>query len=141
VERQPHKALAIASPQRVAPIGHTSYNGRMSNIRQDADARMVYVTCPDRETAGAIASALVENHEAACVNIVPGLESVYRWQGRVEVDAELLLLIKTTADRLDDVQARVQALHPDDVPELVAVHLCEGSSDYLDWLAEQTRAQ
>lgn len=102
---------------------------------------MVYVTCPDHDTARAIASALVEHYEAACVNIVPGLESIYRWQGRVEIDAELLLLVKTTADRLDAVQARVESLHPDDVPELVAVHLREGNSHYLDWLTEQTRAQ
>lgn len=113
----------------------------MSEMRHDADARMVYVTCPDLETARTIAGALVEHFEAACVNIVPGLESVYRWQGRVEIDAELLLLVKTTADRLDAVQARVHALHPDDVPEVVAVRLCDGSSAYLDWLDEQTRLQ
>lgn len=110
-------------------------------MRHDSDARMAYVTCPDRESAQTIAAALVEHHEAACVNIVPGLASVYRWQGRVETDAELLLLIKTTAARLEAVQARVHALHPDDVPEFVAVRLCAGSTAYLDWLDAQTRPQ
>ena len=113
----------------------------MNETRNDADARMVYVTCPDRETARAIASALVDNHEAACVNIVPGLESVYRWRGKVEIDEELLLLIKTRAARVADVQARVESLHPDELPEVVAVRLCDGSKGYLDWLEEQTRPQ
>lgn len=105
------------------------------------NARMVYATCPDRETARTIASALVDQHEAACVNIVPSLESVYRWQGKIEIDPEMLLLIKTAADRVADVQARVEALHPDELPEVVAVRLCDGSKGYLDWLEEQTRPQ
>ena len=113
----------------------------MNDSPAATDARMVYVTCPDRDTARSIASALVEQREAACVNIVPGLESVYRWQGRIEIDPELLLLIKTRADRVAAVQARVAALHPDDVPEVVAVPIVDGSKAYLDWLDEQTRPQ
>ncbi|MES1952581.1 hypothetical protein S4A8_17062 [Salinisphaera sp. S4-8] len=110
----------------------------MNDTQKSAEARMVYVTCPDIETARTIASALVEHHEAACVNIVPGLESVYRWQGKIEIDNELLLLIKTRAERIDDIQARVAALHPDDVPEMVAVPIIEGATAYLDWLEAQT---
>lgn len=102
---------------------------------------MVFVTCPDRPTAQSIARALVEHHEAACVNIVPDLESVYRWQGRIETDPELLLLIKTGADRVPAVQARVAQLHPDDLPEVVAVDLCDGSQGYLDWLQQETRPE
>jgi periplasmic divalent cation tolerance protein len=113
----------------------------MNDTRNSADARMVYVTCPDIETARLIASAVVEHFEAACVNILPGLESVYRWQSRIEIDNEFLLLIKTRADRVASIQARVAALHPDDVPEMVAVPIIEGSSAYLDWLDEQTRPQ
>ena len=105
------------------------------------NARMVYATCPDRETARTIASALVDQHEAACVNIVPSLESVYRWQGKIEIDSELLLLIKTRADRVADVERRVAQLHPDDVPEVVAVAIRDGSQAYLDWLEEQTQSQ
>ena len=102
------------------------------------DARMVYVTCPDQATARTIAQALVAHREAACVNIVPGLESVYRWQGAVETDPEVLLLIKTRAARLADIEARVGALHPDELPEVVAVHLSDGSQGYLDWLTQET---
>ena len=111
----------------------------MNDTRNSADARMVYVTCPDIETARRIARALVEHFEAACVNIVPGMESVYRWQGKIEIDSELLLLIKTRAEQVPALQARVTALHPDDVPEMVAVPIIEGSAAYLDWLDEQTR--
>jgi len=111
----------------------------MPNQTVNHDARMVFVTCPDRTTAQSIASALVENFEAACVNILPGLESVYRWQGRVHTDPELLLLIKTRADRVAAVEARVARLHPDELPEVVAVDLCDGSQGYLNWLQEQTK--
>lgn len=131
---QPHTGIGAA--------GRIAYNIRMTEQSPaDTGARMVYVTCPDRETARTIASALVDQHEAACVNIVPGLESVYRWQGKVEIDDELLLLIKTRAHRVADVERRVAQLHPDDVPEVVAVAICDGSQTYLDWLDEQTRPQ
>ena len=113
----------------------------MNATRNSADARMVYVTCPDLETARTIARAVVEHHEAACVNIVPGMESVYRWQGEIEIDNELLLLIKTRAEQVAAIQVRVTDLHPDDVPEMVAVPIIEGSAAYLDWLDEQTRPQ
>lgn len=110
----------------------------MSMITDTGDARMVYVTCPDTEVARRIAEALVEYREAACVNIVPGLESVYRWAGAIENDPEVLLLIKTRAERLADLEARVTELHPDELPEIVAVHLSDGSQGYLDWLRQET---
>jgi periplasmic divalent cation tolerance protein len=113
----------------------------MNERQNDTNARMVYVTCPDTETARTIASALVEYRLAACVNIVPGLESVYRWQGKIEIDTEVLLLIKTQAERVAAVQTQVEELHPDDVPEVVAVPIVDGSKAYLDWLDEQTRPQ
>lgn len=104
----------------------------------DSRAMVVYVTTPDRETARTIASALVDNREAACVNIVSGVESVYRWQGKVEIDDELLLVIKTRAERLTAIDARLTELHPDDVPERIAMPITDGSTAYIDWLLEQT---
>ncbi|HET7314228.1 divalent-cation tolerance protein CutA [Salinisphaera sp.] len=104
----------------------------------DQEAVVVYVTAPERETARAIASALVENREAACVNIVAGVESVYRWQGEIEVDDELLLVIKTRAARLAAIDARLAELHPDEVPERITLPITDGSPAYLDWLLEQT---
>ncbi|MGB7755688.1 MAG: divalent-cation tolerance protein CutA [Salinisphaera sp.] len=108
------------------------------NDAADNNPCVVYVTTPDVETARAIAAALVEHHEAACVNIVSGVESVYRWQGKVEIDAEWLLVIKTRAGRLAEIDARLAALHPDDVPERIALPIVNGAPAYMNWLIEQT---
>lgn len=99
---------------------------------------LAYSTCPDAASADTIASALVGERLAACVNQVPGLRSTYRWQGRVEQADEVLLLIKTTAARLPALTARLQALHPYELPELVAVEVGAGLPAYLDWVAAQT---
>jgi len=95
---------------------------------------LVYVTCPEGPVALRIACALVKERLAACGNIVPGLRSVYVWQGEVHDDTEVLLLLKTRADRVDDLTARVQALHPYELPEVVAVPINAGSPAYLDWV-------
>lgn len=102
-------------------------------------ALIVYCTCPDAATADRLARALVTERLAACVNVLPGVRSTYRWQGQVETGDEVLLLIKTTADRLDALGARVQALHPYELPEVLAVEAHGGLAPYLDWVAEQTR--
>ncbi|MDN5863506.1 MAG: divalent-cation tolerance protein CutA [Salinisphaera sp.] len=99
---------------------------------------IVYVTCPQAGTGEGIARALIAEREAACVNIVPGLRSVYRWQGAVAVDDEVLLLIKTTGARFDAVCERVLALHPDELPEIVAVPVTAGLPAYLDWVSKET---
>lgn len=96
-------------------------------------------TCPDDTSAAVIAEALVEERLAACVSRLPGLQSTYRWQDRIEHAGEVLLLIKTGSDRLDAVVARVQALHPHEVPELIAVDTAGGLAPYLDWVITQTR--
>ncbi|MBA3486877.1 MAG: divalent-cation tolerance protein CutA [Lysobacter sp.] len=95
--------------------------------------------CPDEASAAAIAKALVQERLAACVNRLPAVRSTYRWQGRVEEAEEVLLLIKTTKDRLDDLIGRVQALHPYELPELIAVEAEGGLAPYLTWVDEQTR--
>ncbi|MFN3841902.1 MAG: divalent-cation tolerance protein CutA [Rehaibacterium terrae] len=100
---------------------------------------LIHCTCPDRDQAERIARALVEERLAACVSLLPGLRSVYRWQGAVESADETLLLIKTAADRFDDLQARLRALHPYELPEIVAVEIAAGLPPYLDWIVEETR--
>ena len=97
-------------------------------------------SCPDEASARAIAETLVDEQLAACVSRLPGVQSSYRWEGRVQHDAEVLLLIKTTADRLDALTARLQALHPYELPELVAVEATGGLAPYLAWVAAQTRS-
>lgn len=96
-------------------------------------------TCPDRDTAERIASALVDERLAACVNIVPGLASVYRWQGEVQRDDELLLVIKTPRERFDALRERLPMLHPYELPELLAVEAVDGLPAYLDWVRAETR--
>ena len=96
-----------------------------------------FCTCPDRATADRLAEALVAERLAACVNVVPGLHSVYRWQGAIERSDETLLLIKTTQAGLPALSSRIVELHPYELPEIVAVEVAGGLSAYLDWVAEQ----
>lgn len=103
------------------------------------DARLVLCTVPDAATAERIATAVVEERLAACVNAVAGVASTYRWQGKVERAAEVLLVMKCTADRYPLLEARVRALHPYTTPEVVALAIAEGSAPYLDWITESTR--
>jgi periplasmic divalent cation tolerance protein len=95
---------------------------------------VVFVTTGSGEEAESISRALVDERLAACVNVLPGVTSVYRWQGRVERAAETLLIIKTEQRRLDAVIDRVRALHSYTVPEIVALRIDGGSESYLRWL-------
>lgn len=99
---------------------------------------LLLTTCPDADSAARIAHALVEERLAACVTRLPGAVSSYRWQGRVEQAQEVQLLAKTTATRLDAAIARLQALHPYDLPEIVAVQAAAGLPAYLDWVRAET---
>jgi len=92
-------------------------------------------TCPDRATAQRIAEGLVDEGLAACVNLLPGVHSVYRWQGAIAHGDEVLLLVKTTRDRMDALQARLLEWHPYELPELLAVEASGGLPAYLDWVA------
>lgn len=96
---------------------------------------VVLVTASALDEADRLASALVEEGLAACVNVVPGMRSVYRWQDRVERADELLLVIKTVRHLLTDLVARVTDLHSYTVPEVIAIPISEGSAAYLSWLA------
>ena len=98
--------------------------------------RLVLITVPDELTAKRIARSLVEERLAACVNVVPGLLSVYRWEGRVHEDHELLLLAKTKDEALERLTARVRALHPYSTPEVIALPVERGLDHYLSWVEE-----
>ncbi len=100
------------------------------------EALVVLCTCPDQTSAHEIATALLERRLAACVNRVAGVESLYRWEGRIEQDQEILLLIKTTAARYGALEELIIEMHPYDVPEVLAVAVDEGSARYLDWIAD-----
>ncbi len=98
------------------------------------DKRVVLSTAGSEDEARKIAHHLVERHLAACVNIVPRIESIYRWQGKVESSQEWLLLIKTTAAQFDAVRDAIGELHSYDVPECIALRVEGGSEEYLQWL-------
>ena len=106
----------------------------------EKDIMIVFSTCPDAESASRIGRALVEERLAACVNVVPGIRSIYRWQGAIEDQSEVLMIVKTTADRLAQMSERLVELHPYDVPEVVAVSVAGGHDAYFRWVAEATRA-
>jgi len=99
---------------------------------------VVLCTAPDQQAARLIGERLVERRLAACVNIVPGLASVYRWEGAVHEDAEVLLLIKTRRALFDQLAAEIAGAHPYSVPEIIALPMVNGSAPYLDWLAAAT---
>jgi periplasmic divalent cation tolerance protein len=98
------------------------------------DHLLVITTCPNTECAEELAQHLVKEHLAACVNQLPGVRSVYEWQGRINTDQEVILLIKTRAGVYDRVEQTIRARHPYDVPEVVALPIARGSNDYLSWI-------
>lgn len=100
------------------------------------EAIVVLVTAPSADKAAEIARALVEERLAACGNILPGVRSIYRWEGRVHDEPEVLLLLKTTAERFDALRARVVALHPYEVPEVIRLDIAAGHAPYLDWIRD-----
>jgi periplasmic divalent cation tolerance protein len=102
------------------------------------DALVVLVTTPSAERAAEIARAVVGERLAACGNVVPGLRSIYRWEGKVQEDEEALLVLKTTRGRFEALRDRVLALHPYEVPEVLALSVEAGSARYLAWIAGET---
>lgn len=105
-----------------------------------SDGHSVVMTTTDSaEAAETLARGIVEARLAGCVQVVGPITSVYRWEGEIRTDREFLCLVKTAADRVDPVTAHIKANHGYDVPEVVAVPVVAGSTDYLSWLTEETR--
>jgi periplasmic divalent cation tolerance protein len=102
------------------------------------DVMILLCTCASREEARRIAEALVEERLAACVTVLPPVESIYRWQGKVERAEELQILVKSTSEKFPALSQRITELHSYDTPEILAVPIAEGSARYLAWLHEET---
>jgi len=102
------------------------------------DAIIVYSTCPDIETARSISRELVQEKLAACVSQVQNVTSVYQWQNKIEQDDEVLLIIKTTNECYAALEKTLTRLHPYELPELIAVPVCQGLPGYLDWIQQCT---
>lgn len=96
-------------------------------------------TAASAEEGAKIGRALVEEELAACVNVVPGVRSIYRWEGKIEDGAEVLLVIKSQESLIEPLTARLKALHSYSVPELVVLPIRDGNPDYLSWIADNTR--
>jgi periplasmic divalent cation tolerance protein len=107
----------------------------------DEDPIVVFLTAPSGEEATRLADLLMNAHLAACVQILPEMESVYRWQGQIERQAEILLIVKTAAGKFAELEREVRALHSYETPEIVAVPIVAGSQPYLDWLSESLKPQ
>ena len=106
----------------------------------DTNAIAVFITAPTRAEADQIAEMLVQTQLAACVQILPEIDSVYRWQGSIERQKEVLLIAKTTSDCFVELEAKVKAIHSYDTPEIVATPLTDGSHGYLEWLKANVRS-
>lgn len=104
-----------------------------------ADVVVALSTCPSEDIARSIAEALVAEGLAACVNRISGVRSTYIWDGRLQDDAEILLMIKSCRARLQDLDARLRTLHPYELPELLVLPAAGGNEGYLDWVREGVR--
>jgi len=102
---------------------------------------LAFSTFPDIETARRIARELVTDNFAACANIIPAIESIYRWQGKIEQGNETLVLFKTTAARSAAFQEKLKSLHPYDVPEIICLRIAEGSPEYLRWVIDSSASE
>jgi len=101
----------------------------------------VFITVPDQKSAEDIARELVESKLAACVNIIPGLKSFYEWNGELQSDSEVLLIVKTQQQLFNRVRDKVVSLHCYELPEIIAINLSDGLKGYLDWIVAQTDNQ
>jgi periplasmic divalent cation tolerance protein len=104
------------------------------------DHIIILITVPSQEVGERIAHALLDQRLAACVNILPRVHSLYRWEGKTNIDQELLLVVKSRAELFDDqLVPAVKAIHPYEVPEIIALPVVMGSASYLDWIDQETR--
>ncbi len=111
------------------------------SLESGTPVRLVLTTCPDAEVARRIARALVEERLAACGNVVSGVTSIYRWKGAIEEAGEWLLLLKAPAAQVEALAARLTALHPYEVPEILVLEIERGAGAYLRWIVEETTGE
>lgn len=108
-------------------------------MQEQTDYILILSTCPDADVAGAIAQALLAGRLVACVNIVTGVASHFRWQGAIHRADEHLLIIKTARDRYPEVETKIRSMHPYELPEIIAVPIAQGLAEYLAWIDQETR--
>lgn len=104
------------------------------------DYRLIYTTCGSRQEAREIGGRLVENHLAACVNIFDGMNSIYLWEGKLQDDREVVMIAKTTEERVEAVMEKIRAEHSYECPCILSLPISDGNPPFLAWIAEQVRA-
>ena len=109
-------------------------------MQMGEEVLIVFTTWPDAATAHAAGRALVEEKRAACVNLLPGVKSIYQWKGELEQSNEVLMLAKTPAAGYSALAMRIRELHPYEVPEIIAVPVSIGLPEYLQWVVESSRS-
>ncbi|MBT8421706.1 MAG: divalent-cation tolerance protein CutA [Gammaproteobacteria bacterium] len=102
------------------------------------DTLLVYCTCPDEAAGAELATHLVEQGLAGCINVLPGITSIYKWHGTMKSGTEALLLIKTPANKYPALEQAIRSRHPYELPEIIAVSIETGLPDYLNWIAQET---
>ncbi|GAB6184046.1 divalent-cation tolerance protein CutA [Thermodesulfovibrio hydrogeniphilus] len=103
------------------------------------DYLVVLITAPNENEAVSIAKTIVEEKLAACVNIIKDVRSIYSWQGKIEDDSEVLMIVKTRSDLFDELEKRVKSLHSYTIPEIIVLKIKKGSENYLNWISEVTK--
>lgn len=99
---------------------------------------VIYCTVPNEFNANLIATTLIEDNLAACVNILPSVTSVYKWEGIVQNENEMLLIIKTQEEKFEEVEEKIKELHENTLPEIIALPIIKGSEDYQNWIVKET---
>jgi periplasmic divalent cation tolerance protein len=112
---------------------------RLAQVNENDKPVLIYSTFPSSETAEAAGRALVERRLVACVNILPGMTSIYRWEGAIACDAEVVMIIKTRQSLAAEAMAAVKPLHPYANPALLVLPVLDGAADYVRWLLDETR--
>jgi periplasmic divalent cation tolerance protein len=134
---RPVKGSELESGRKEGAEGRIQSVAEIGGMKRETSYRVVLVTCATLEEARKIARAVVEKHLAACVNIVThAVESFYTWEGKLENSSEYLLMMKTSEERLSELQKEVISLHSYDTPEFVVLAIVAGSEEYLKWLGE-----
>ncbi|KAE9609075.1 hypothetical protein Lal_00020600 [Lupinus albus] len=136
--------LGITNLKTVSKLGFSAKTIHSQYIRMEANNNtvpsiVVYVTVPNKDSGKKLAESIVKEKLAACVNRVPGIESVYQWKGEIQTDSEELLIIKTRQSLLEALTEHVKANHEYDVPEVIALPITGGNLKYLEWIKESTR--
>uniref|UniRef100_A0A0E0M747 Uncharacterized protein n=1 Tax=Oryza punctata TaxID=4537 RepID=A0A0E0M747_ORYPU len=131
--------LSLGAFAGVRSLSSAAASARMESTSTTVPSIVVYVTVPNKTAGKKLAESIISEKLAACVNIVPGIESVYWWEGKVQTDAEELLIIKTRESLLEALTEHVKANHEYDVPEVIALPIKGGNLKYLEWLKNSTR--